>query len=179
MSRDNAPRGRSAPVGPRVNGQIRIKQIRVIGADGGQLGVLDTMVAQQMAHEAGLDLVEIAPNQRPPVCRIMDFGKYKYELKKKDQASKRKQHHMQLKEVRVRPRIAEHDMQVKVRHAREFLETGDKVQVNCLLRGREMMHQDLAIAVMKHLFQLLQDIAKVEREPRLEGKRLSMILAKK
>jgi translation initiation factor IF-3 len=141
--------------------------------------VLDTAVAQQMANEAGLDLVEIAPNQRPPVCRIMDFGKYKYELKKKEQASKRKQHHMQLKEVRVRPRIAEHDMQVKIRHAREFLDAGDKVQVNCLLRGREVMHQDLALNVMKHLVQLLGDIAKVEREPRLEGKRLVMIIAKK
>ena len=173
-------RGR-APIasGPRVNGQIRIKQIRVIGADGGQLGVLDTAVAQQLAHEAGLDLVEIAPNQRPPVCRIMDFGKYKYELKKKDQQSKRKQHHMQLKEVRLRPRIGEHDMEVKVRHAREFLEAGDKVQVNCLLRGREMMHQDLALKVMRKLFDLMQDIAKVEREPRLEGRRFVMTLAKK
>jgi translation initiation factor IF-3 len=175
----SGPRRPAAPIGPRVNGQIRIKQIRVIGADGGQLGVLDTAVAQQMANEAGLDLVEIAPNQRPPVCRIMDFGKYKYELKKKEQASKRKQHHMQLKEVRVRPRIAEHDMQVKIRHAREFLDAGDKVQVNCLLRGREVMHQDLALNVMKHLVQLLGDIAKVEREPRLEGKRLVMIIAKK
>ncbi len=179
MASDRGPRRPSAPIGPRVNGQIRIKQIRVIGADGGQLGVLDTAVAQQMANEAGLDLVEIAPSQRPPVCRIMDFGKYKYELKKKEQASKRKQHHMQLKEVRVRPRIAEHDMQVKIRHAREFLEAGDKVQVNCLLRGREVMHQDLALNVMRHLVELLGDIAKVEREPRLEGKRLVMIVARK
>jgi len=162
-----------------VNGQIRIRQIRVIGADGAQLGVLETAVAQQMANESGLDLVEIAPNQRPPVCRIMDFGKYKYELKKKEQASRRKQHQTQLKEVRVRPRIAEHDMQVKVRHAREFLEAGDKVQVNCLLRGREVMHQDLALNVMKHVYELLQDIAKIEREPRLEGKRLVMIVTKK
>ncbi|MEZ5965046.1 MAG: translation initiation factor IF-3 [Planctomycetota bacterium] len=162
-----------------MNNQIRIRQIRVIGADGGQLGVLETAVAQQMANESGLDLVEIAPNQRPPVCRIMDFGKYKYELKKKEQASRRKQHQTQLKEVRVRPRIAEHDMQVKIRHAREFLEAGDKVQVNCLLRGREIMHQDLALKVMKHVFEFLSDIAKVEREPRLEGKRLVMIVAKK
>lgn len=179
MARDSGPRTRSAPSGPRVNNQIRIKQVRVIGADGAQLGVLDTAVALQMANEAGLDLVEIAPNQRPPVCRIMDFGKYKYELKKKEQASKRKQHQMHLKEVRVRPRIAEHDMQVKVRHAREFLEAGDKVQVNCLLRGREVMHQDLALKVMKQVYEQLQDIAKVEREPRLEGKRLVMIVAKK
>lgn len=179
MARDSGPRTRSAPSGPRVNNQIRIKQVRVIGADGAQLGVLDTAVALQMANEAGLDLVEIAPNQRPPVCRIMDFGKYKYELKKKEQASKRKQHQMHLKEVRVRPRIAEHDMQVKVRHAREFLEAGDKVQVNCLLRGREVMHPDLALKVMKQVYEQLQDIAKVEREPRLEGKRLVMIVAKK
>jgi translation initiation factor IF-3 len=168
-----------APQGPRVNNQIRIRQVRVIGAAGDQLGVMETAQAQALANDQGLDLVEIAPNQRPPVCRIMDFGKYKYELKKKEQASKRKQHQMQVKEVRVRPRIQEHDIQVKVKHAREFLEAGDKVQLNCLMRGREIMYQDLALKVMRHVCEMLQDIAKVEREPALEGKRLVMILTKR
>jgi translation initiation factor IF-3 len=165
--------------GPRVNHQIRIRQIRVIDDEGNQLGVLETADALALALQKGLDLVEIAPNQRPPVCRIMDFGKYKYELKKKEQASRRKQHQVQVKEVRVRPRIAEHDVQVKVKQARTFLEQGDKVLVNCLMRGREMAHRSVAEKVLRTVFQLLQDIAKVEREPQLEGRRLVMLLTKK
>jgi translation initiation factor IF-3 len=165
--------------GPRVNHQIRIKQIRVVDEDGSPLGVLETADAQAIANRKGLDLVEIAPNQRPPVCKIMDFGKYKYETKKKEQASKKKQHQVQVKEVRVRPKIAEHDIQVKVKRARGFFDNGDKVQVVCLLRGREMMHKDNARAVCDYVFQQLADVAKVEREPRMEGRRMIMLLAKK
>lgn len=165
--------------GPRVNHQIRIKQIRVIDDENNQLGVIDTADAQAIANRKGLDLVEIAPNQRPPVCRIMDYGKYKYEAKKKEQASKKKQHQVQIKEVRVRPKIAEHDIQVKVRKARAFFEAGDKVQVVCLLRGREMMHKDNARQVCEHVFDELSDIAKIEREPRMEGRRMVMLLTKK
>jgi translation initiation factor IF-3 len=166
-------------VGPRVNQQIRIRQIRVIDDEGNQLGVIDTADAQAIANRKGLDLVEIAPNQRPPVCRILDYGKYKYETKKKEQASKKKQHNVQVKEVRVRPKIAEHDIQVKVKRARGFFENGDKVQVVCLLRGREMMHKENARKVCDYVFEQLADVAKIERPPRMEGRRMIMLLTKK
>jgi len=165
--------------GPRVNHQIRIKEIRVVDEEGEPLVVLETSDAQALANRRGLDLVEIAPNQRPPVCKIMDFGKYKYETKKKEQASKKKQHQVQVKEVRVRPKIAEHDIQVKVKRARGFFDNGDKVQIVCLLRGREMMHKDNARAVCDYVFKQLADVARVEREPRMEGRRMIMLLAKK
>jgi translation initiation factor IF-3 len=165
--------------GPRVNGMIRVRQVRCIDENGDQLGILETADALALASRKGLDLVEIAANQRPPVCRIMDFGKYKYELKKKEQASKKKQHQAKVKEVRVRPKIGEHDIQVKVRRAREFLEDGDKVQLNCLFRGREMAHREVGEKVLRHVFELLADIAKVEREPQMEGRRLIMLLSKR
>lgn len=165
--------------GPRTNHRIRVRQIRCIDDEGKMLGVIDTADALAIANQKGLDLVEIAPDQRPPVCRIMDFGKFKYEQKKKEQASKKKQHHVQVKEVRVRPKIAEHDIMVKVRKARQFLEEGDKVQINCLFRGREMAHRELGIKVMKEVFEHLKDIARVEREPHLEGRRMVMLVSKK
>ena len=180
MPRPDPRRGRRpVPQGPRVNHQIRMRQVRCIDDEGKQLGIIDTADALALAIKKGLDLVEIAPNQRPPVARIMDFGKYKYELKKEEQASKKKQHQVQVKEVRVRPKIAEHDIQVKVRRARGFFENGDKVQVVCLLRGREMMHKDNARAVCDYVFEQLKDVAKVERAPRMEGRRMIMLLAKK
>ena len=151
----------------------------MIDDDGAQLGVMETADALAVASRKGLDLVEIAPDQRPPVCRILDFGKYKYEQKKKEQASKKKQHQATVKEVRVRPKIAEHDVMVKVRRARKFLEDGDKVQINCLFRGREMVHKDIGIQVMNEVFEHLQDIAKVERPPRLEGRRMVMLVSRK
>ncbi len=174
-------RRRRLPVqrGPRVNHQIRMRQVRCIDDEGKQLGVIETQDALALANKKGLDLVEIAPNQRPPVARIMDFGKYKYELKKKEQASRKKQHQVQVKEVRVRPKIAEHDVQVKVRRARAFLEHGDKVQVNCLFRGREMAHKQVAQRVLMHVFELLEDIAKIERHPHMDGRRMIMLLTKK
>ena len=175
------PQRRRYPVvtGPRVNHQIRIKEVRVIDDEGEMLGVMETQAAMALATERGLDLVEMAADQRPPVCRIMDFGKFKYEQKKKDQASKKKQHQTQVKQMRVRPKIAEHDVQTKVRRARQFLEQGDKVEVVCLLRGREMMHTENARAVCKNVFELLKDIAKIERPPRMEGRRMIMLLTKK
>ncbi len=172
------PRPR-APIGPRTNNRIRVREVRCIDDQGGQLGVIDTQDALALASRKGLDLVEIAPEQRPPVCRIMDFGKYKYELKKKEQASRKKQHQVQVKEVRVRPKIAEHDIMVKVRRARKFLEAGDKVQVNCLFRGREMAHKEVGIKVMEEVFNHLEDLAKVERSPHLEGRRMVMLLCRK
>jgi translation initiation factor IF-3 len=153
--------------------------VRVIDDEGKQLGILETADALALALHKGLDLVEIAPTQRPPVCRIMDFGKYKYELKKKEQASRRKQHQSQLKELRVRPKIGEHDVQTKVKQAREFLSNGDKVQVTCLFRGRELAHKDVAERVVMHVYELLQDVAKIEREPQMEGRRMVMLLTKR
>ncbi len=181
MAMRRGPRGGRPlpPRGPRINHRIRVKQIRVIDEDNNQLGVLDTADALAIASKKGLDLVEIAPDQRPPVCRILDFGKFKYEQKKKDRASKKKQHQVEVKEVRVRPKIAEHDIQVKVRRARKFLEEGDKVQINCLFRGREMAHKEIGIDVMRHVFSFLEDIAKVEREPHLEGRRMVMLVTRK
>ena len=156
-----------------------MRQVRVIDDEGKQLGVIETADALALASHKGLDLVEIAPNQRPPVCRILDFGKYKYEQKKKEQASRKKQHQGQVKEVRVRPKIAEHDIQVKVRRARRFIEQGDKVQLNCLFRGREMAHKDVARKVLDHVFGLLEDIAKIEVQPHMEGRRMIMLVSKK
>src|SRR5262245_9585051 len=165
--------------GPRINHQIRIRQIRVIDDEGKQLGVLETADALALAAHKGLDLVEIAPNQRPPVCRIMDYGKFKYEQKKKDQASKRKQHQVHVKEVRLRPAIAEHDLQVRVRQAREFLTEGDKVLLVCLFRGRQMAHKEVGEQVIKNVVTLLADLAKIEAPIRMEGKRMVMLLTKK
>jgi translation initiation factor IF-3 len=163
----------------RVNQQIRIRQVRVIDNEGNQLGVMETADALALAQQRGLDLVEVAPNQRPPVCRILDFGKFKYEQKKKEHASKRKQHQSQLKEMRVRPAIAENDIMIKVRKARDFLMTGDKVLVNCIFRGRQLAHQEVGRRVMDHVLELVKDIAKVERGPLMEGKRMVMLLVKK
>jgi len=162
----------------RVNHRIRIRQVFLIDDEGNQLGVMDTEDALRIAQEKGLDLVEVAANQRPPVCRIMDYGKFKYENKKKAHASKKKQHQVHLKEVRVRPKIADGDLEVKVKRAREFLGKGHKVQVTCLFRGREMAHPDVGLDVMDRFFQAISDIAKIEREPRLEGRRMNMIVVR-
>ena len=178
--RSRSPRGPvRPPVGPRVNQRIRVRQVRCIDDEGKQLGVIDTADALALASHRGLDLVEIAPEQRPPVCRIMDYGRFKYEQKKKEKASKKKHHQVQVKEVRVRPKIAEHDMMVKARKARGFLEEGDKVQINCLFRGREMAHREVGIKVMRELYDKLADIARVEREPHLEGRRMVMLVTRK
>lgn len=129
------------------------------------------------AHEAGLDLVEVAPNSKPPVCRVMDYGKFKYELKKKHQGS---QHHeSRLHEVRVRPKIDPHDLGYKIDKAREFLTRGDKVQLNCIFRGRELAHPELGHRVCDAVINAVQDIAKIERPARLEGRRMTILLTKK
>jgi translation initiation factor IF-3 len=165
--------------GPRINHQIRIRQVRVIDEDNEQLGVMETADALAVAVKKNLDLVEIAPNQRPPVVRIMDFGKFKYEEKKKEQASRRKQHQVQVKELRVRPGTGEHDLLTKVKHAREFLEGGDKVLVCCLFRGRQMAHRDVGEKIIREVVKHLSDIAKVESGVRQEGRRMVLLLSKK
>ncbi len=165
--------------GPRINHQIRIRQVRVIDEENKQLGIMETADALALALHKQLDLVEIAPNQRPPVCRIMDFGKYKYEEKKKEQASRRKQHQVQVKELRVRPATGDHDLQVKIKQARQFFADGDKVLVCCLFRGRQMAHKEVGEQVVNEVVKLLSDVAKVESGIRMEGKRMVLLLTKK
>jgi translation initiation factor IF-3 len=160
----------------RLNEEIRVRQVRLIDEKGEQHGVVEIETAMNMAREKGLDLVEVAPEGRPPVCKIQDFGKQKYLSKKKEHDARKKQHQVVIKEVRVRPKIDTHDLQTKMRKAREFLEHGDKLQVNMLFRGREHGFRDRGLTVMHQIKDGLADVSKVEREPRLEGNRLVMIL---
>jgi len=143
------------------------------------LGILPTSDALSRAAEVGLDLVEVSPNSRPPVCRIMDFGKYKYELSKKDKIAKKKQHTFQMKEMRFRPKIEEHDYQFKTKHVREFLESGNKVKVFVIYRGREMAHLEFGRRVLDRVIEDMEDIAQVDVFPKLEGRNMSMILSPK
>jgi translation initiation factor IF-3 len=158
-----------------VNEQIRISPVRVINAEGVMLGVMPTSKAMEVAREAGMDLVEVAPNERPPVCKIIDYGKFKYTQKKR--LSKQKQHQVQVKEIRVRPKTGGHDIEVKVKRAREFLEGKDKVLVNVMFRGRELAHIDEGRRVMNEVLQALDDVAKVEKTPSMEGRRMTAIVA--
>ena len=162
----------------RVNEQIRITPIRLIGLNGEQLGVIPTIQAMDMAREANLDLVEVAPTERPPVCKIMDYGKFRYQQQqaKKD---KTKAHQQKLKEIRVRPKTGEHDVDTKVNQARKFLEHKDKVLVNVLFRGRELQHIEEGQRIIKSILEKLQDVAKVEKMPSMEGKRMTAMLAPK
>jgi len=161
--------------GLRVNEQIRISPVRVINAEGVMLGVMPTSKALEAAREAALDLVEVAPNERPPVCKIIDYGKFKYTQKKK--AGKQKQHQVHIKEIRVRPKTGDHDIEVKVKRAREFLEHKDKVLVNVLFRGRELAHIDEGRKVMEEVLRALEEFGKLEKNPSMEGKRMTAILA--
>src|SRR5262245_11716398 len=164
-------------MGPRMNEQIRISPIRLIGAAGEQLGIVPTAQALEMAREAGLDLVEVAPTDRPPVCKIMDYGKHRYEQSRKQH--KQKTHQQKLKEIRVRPKTGEHDVDTKINQARKFLEHKDKVQVNVLFRGREIQHIEEGRRIIIGILEKLADIAKVEKHPSMEGKRLTALLAPK
>jgi translation initiation factor IF-3 len=163
----------------RVNKQIRISPIRVIAADGAQLGIMDVDTALAAAIEQGLDLVEVAPMARPPVARIMDYGKFKFEQAKMARQAKKKQHVIHLKEVKYRPGIEEHDFMTKTRHAREFLSEGNKVKVTLMFRGRQIAHPELGRQVVNRVAQELADVAKIESDPKFEGKFMTMILAPK
>lgn len=162
-----------------MNRQIRISPVRVIGADGSQLGILEVDAALSMAQELGLDLVEVAAAARPPVVRIMDYGKFKFEQAKQARLAKKKQHVIHLKEVKYRPGIDDHDFDTKTRHARKFLEEGNKVKVTLMFRGRQIAHPELGRAVVERVSQELADLAKVESAPTMEGKSMTMILAPK
>ena len=161
----------------RINEQIRISPIRVISADGAQLGILPTDDALSTARTSGLDLVEVAPNERPPVCRIMDFGKFKYQQKKKQH--KTHVHQTKLKEIRLRPKTGEHDIEFKINKARTFLGHKDKVAVSVIFRGREMAHIDEGQRIMRHVIEQLGEVAKVESSPQQTGRRLICTLAPK
>src|SRR5437870_7198120 len=163
----------------RVNRQIRISPVRVIGADGAQLGILEVDVALRMAEDLGLDLVEVAATARPPVVRIMDYGKYKFEMAKQARVAKKKQHVIELKEVKYRPGIDDHDFDTKTRHARRFLEEKNKVKVTMMFRGRQIAHPELGRQVVERVSSELADVGKIESAGRLEGKSMTMILAPK
>ncbi|MDX1454054.1 MAG: translation initiation factor IF-3 [Gammaproteobacteria bacterium] len=163
----------------RRNDEIRVSQVRVIDAEGEQLGVMVLRDALEKAAEDGLDLVEVSPNAEPPVCRIMDYGKYLFEQKKKAQAAKKKQVQTQLKEVKFRPGTEEGDYQVKLRNLIRFLEEGDKAKVTLRFRGREMLHQDLGRKLLERIRDDLAEISQVEQFPKLEGRQMVMMLAPK
>ena len=163
----------------RVNRQIRISPVRVISDSGEQLGVLPVDEALAMAEEKGLDLVEVAPTARPPVVKIMDYGKYKFEEAKAARAAKKKQHIIHIKEVKYRPGIDEHDFDFKTRHAREFLQDGNKVKVTMMFRGRQMARPDMGKAVLDRVAEALADVGKIEFEAKLEGRNMTMVIAPK
>lgn len=156
-----------------------MREVRLIDDQGNQVGVVPTVEALQSAYEVGLDLVEVAPTARPPVCRILDFGKYKYELKKKAAVSKKKQHVVQVKELRLKPKTEEHDRMTKMKHARKFIEQGDKVLLSMNFRGREMAHIDIGRKILEGVAQQLADIAKIERGPMMDGRRMLVMFTKK
>ena len=161
----------------RVNEGIRAREVRVVDTNGVQLGIMSVREALNIAAERGLDLVEVAPNARPPVCRIMDYGKHRYEQSKRDKAAKKKQKIVNVKEIRMSPKIDEHDFEVKLRAADRFLKSGDKVKVAVRFRGREIVHADLAKTKLDNLAAQLKDIAIVERPPKLEGRQMIAVLA--
>ncbi|HEX9974639.1 MAG TPA: translation initiation factor IF-3 [bacterium] len=163
----------------RVNEEITSPRVRVISNEGKQIGVLDIKEANRIASDAGLDLVEIVPNSTPPVCKIIDFGKYKYELSKKEKIQKKKQHVIQIKEIRLSPKIEEHDYNFKLTHARKFLEQGNKVKLNILFKGRQIAHKEFGDQLFVKMIEELSDIAKVESEPHIEGRNMVAVLIKK
>jgi translation initiation factor IF-3 len=162
-----------------VNHQIDARTVRLIGPDGTNLGVVDRDTAIRKADEAGYDLVEISPGASPPVCKILDLGKYKYELQKKENEAKKKQKIIEVKELKVRPAIGDHDYEVKMRALKRFIEDGDKVKITLRYRGREMAHQEIGQALLERIKKDNEAITKVEQEPRLEGRQVIMVLAPK
>ncbi len=162
---------------PRVNRRIRVPEIRVIGEDGEQLGIMPTLQALRRAELANLDLVEVQPRAKPPVCKIMDYGKYKYEQSRKMAESKKKQQQIELKEIKFRPKTGDHDFDVKVRSLKRFLEKGDKGKVTVMFRGREIVHPEVGREMLNRVIQALGEDALVEQNPRLEGRQMVMIVA--
>jgi translation initiation factor IF-3 len=163
----------------RINEEIRAKEIRVVSMTGEQLGIMLVRDALRIAQEKELDLVEVAPNAKPPVCRIMDYGKYRYEQSKREREARKKQKIIEIKEIRMTPKIESHDFQVKVKAAQKFLSDGDKVKAIIRFRGREIVHADLGKELLMQLFASVREHAVLEREPKIEGKNMIMIIAGK
>ena len=163
----------------RINDEIRVREVRVTGADGEQLGIMQTRDALRLAEDQHLDLVEVAPKARPPVCRIMDFGKYRYEQQKRDKEARKKQKVITIKEVKLRPNIEQHDFEVKLKSAQRFIEEGNKVKVTIMFRGRELSHPELGSEILNKMSAALGDTVTVERSAKLEGKNMTMILSPK
>jgi translation initiation factor IF-3 len=160
-----------------VNYEINVPQVRLVGVDGEMIGTVTTREAMAAAEDSGFDLVEISPNADPPVCKLLDFGKFKYEQQKKKNEARKKQKIIEVKEIKLRPNIDDHDYDVKMRAATGFLDEGDKVKVTMRFRGREMMHQDLGMNVLMRVKDQLDPLAKVEQTPQLEGRQMTMVLA--
>lgn len=165
--------------GPRVNEDIRVPQVRLIDQDGEMLGVMTARDAIQRAYSVGLDLLEISPNADPPVCKILDFGKFKYEQQKKKNEAKKRQKVIEIKEIKVRPNIDENDYQVKLRAMKSFIEEGDKVKVTLRFRGREMAHQDIGVKVLERIRSDMDFATKVEQMPKMENRQMVMVLTAK
>ena len=165
--------------GPRVNDQITAPEVRVVGADGEVIGVLSVEEGIEHAYDAGLDLVEVSPNADPPVCKILDYGKFKYEAQKKANEARKKQKVIEVKEIKMRPNIDDHDYDVKMRNVKRFIDDGDKVKMTIRFRGREMAHQDLGLAVLQRVKEEMDELAKVEQFPKTEGRMMTMVLAPK
>nr|WP_318246051.1 translation initiation factor IF-3 [Salipiger bermudensis] len=170
----NAPPTRDT--GPRVNDRIRAPEIRLIGAEGENLGVQPPRRAMELAEQAGLDLVEISPNANPPVCKIMDFGKFKYEQQKRESEARKKQKIIEVKEVKFRPGTDTHDYDVKMRNVLKFLENGDKVKITLRFRGREMAHQNLGRELLERVAEDVKEVGKVENMPKMEGRQMIMMI---
>lgn len=173
------PRQARTFTGPRTNHRIRVPEVRVVGPEGEMLGVMTTQDALRLAREKELDLVEVNPKAVPPVCKVMDFGKFKYEEKKKENDTRKRQLLTELKEVKLRPKTDDHDLDVKVKHIRRFLEEGNKVKVTCRFRGREITHPETAEVQLVHFIENTRDIAIIEQTPRMEAKTMTILLAPK
>jgi len=175
------PASQQAPAreGPRINDEIRVPQVRLIDDAGEMIGVMSAREALIRAYDVGLDLVEISPNAVPPVCKILDYGKYKYEQQKKANEARKKQKVVEIKEIKVRPNIDDHDYDVKMKQMRNFIGEGDKVKVTLRFRGREMAHQELGVKVLERIRNDLTELVKVEQMPKLENRQMVMVVAPK
>ncbi len=163
----------------QINEEIRDKEVRLIDVDGNQIGIVPIKKALDLAYERNLDLVKVAPNAKPPVCRIMDYGKYKYELAKKEKEAKKKQKIINVKEVRLTPSIEEHDLKVKAKRANEFLQNGDRVKVSVRFRGRELGHTEIGKEVLMKFAELTSEYGAIEKQPKLEGRNMVMFIVSK
>ena len=162
-----------------INEQIRDREVRVIGTDGQQLGVMSSRDAQKLADEAELDLIKISPKAKPPVCKIMDYGKFRYEQQKREKEAKKKQHIVEVKEIRLSPNVEINDLKTKANNARKFIEKGDKVKVTLRFRGRELAHVNASKYILDDFAKALEDVATIDKKPKFEGRSMTMFLTEK